>query len=221
MENDNNRAPVYQLEINDIVLKARVPPGDEPHPVFVLLHGWTGDETSMWIFASRLPAEALLLAPRGLYESPLGGYSWYLKQNRLWPIWEDFEPAIYALTHILSDQYFPNGDFSRLRMVGFSQGAALCYSFALSQAMPLRAIAGLSGFVPEEAIQFVNRRPLENLPIFVAHGDHDQLVPVDIARKGVELLQNAGALVSYCEHKAGHKLNAECFRSLQIFFQQN
>jgi predicted esterase len=63
--------------------------------------------------------------------------------------------------------------------------------------------------------------PLKDVAVFIAHGTRDQLVPVERARLGVEVLQQAGAIVSYCEHEAGHKLNADCFRSLQLFFQQN
>lgn len=221
MEDSGDHRPTNRLEINNLVVQARIPPGDGPHPVFVMLHGWTGDENSMWIFASRLPPHALLLAPRGLYESPLGGFSWYPKLDRALPRLDDFETAIIALTRILSAEYFPSGDFSQLRLLGFSQGAAFAYCIALRQAKPLCAVAGLSGFVPEGASRLVYGRPLNHLPVFIAHGDQDRLVPVELARQGVELLQQAGAVVSYCEHEAGHKLNAACFRSLQIFFQQN
>jgi phospholipase/carboxylesterase len=221
MGNLDIHRPTHRLEINNLVIQARIPPGDRPHPVFVMLHGWTGDENSMWIFASRLPANAILLAPRGLYDSPMGGFSWYPKLDKAWPELNDFETAMAALTEILSTDYFPEGDFSQLRMVGFSQGAALAYSFALAQAKRLRALAGLSGFVPEGASRLAGEYPLEDVPVFIAHGIQDQLVPVERARQGVAILQQAGAVVSYCEHQADHKLNADCFRSLQIFFQQN
>ncbi len=207
-------------KINNLVIQERIPEGEGPFPVFLLLHGWTGDETSMGIFASRLPGNALLLAARGLYESPLGGYSWQARREGGWPAVEDFREAIQALTGILTARYFPQGDFSQLRLVGFSQGAALAYSFALLKAKPLRALAGLSGFVPEGAGSLVSEKPLEGLPVFVAHGTQDQLVPAARARQGVEILRQAGAVVSYCEHNAGHKLNAACFRGLEEFFRR-
>lgn len=103
--------PTHKLEIGHLVVQARIPPGEGQHPVFVMLHGWTGDENSMWIFAPRLPADAILLAPRGLYESPLGGYSWYPKIDRLWPRIEDFDEAIAGLRQILMPTFFPEGNF--------------------------------------------------------------------------------------------------------------
>jgi phospholipase/carboxylesterase len=221
MGNHDEYRPTHRIEINDLMIQARIPSGEGPHPVFVMLHGWTGDENSMWIFSSRLPANAILLSPRGLYDSPMGGFSWYPKLDKAWPALSDFEIAIVALTKVLSSDYFPVGDFSRLCMVGFSQGAALVYSFALKQAKRLRAFAGLSGFMPEGAARLAVGHPLEDVPVFIAHGTRDKLVPIERARQGVEVFKQAGAAVSYCEHEAGHKLNADCFRSLQIFFQQN
>jgi phospholipase/carboxylesterase len=213
--------PNQKIEIGQQVIQARVPPGNGQYPVFVMLHGWTGDENSMWIFASRLPAEAILLSPRGLYVSPRGGYSWYPKIDRDWPRISDFDEAISALVRILSPEYFPQGDFSQLRLVGFSQGAALAYCFAFSQQKSLRALAGLSGFMPEGVSSSGNNHWLEGLPVFIAHGTQDELVPVERARRSAQIFQEAGAVVSYCEHEAGHKLNASCFRSMEIFFEQN
>jgi phospholipase/carboxylesterase len=213
--------PTHRVEIDNLVIQARLPSGTGPFPVFVMLHGWTGDEDSMWIFSSRLPVNTILLSPRGLFESPSGGYSWYPKLDKAWPVLNDFEAAITVLNEVLAIDYFPTGDFSQLRLLGFSQGAALVYSFALTQGKRLRAIAGLSGFVPEGAARLANGYPLSDVAVFIAHGTKDQLVPIERARQGVAILEQAGAHVSYCEHEAGHKLNADCFRSLQIFFQQN
>ena len=47
-------------------VRYRGPQGTGYHAVILLLHGWTGDENSMWIFASRLPDQAILISPRGL-----------------------------------------------------------------------------------------------------------------------------------------------------------
>jgi len=221
MEISDDHRPTQRVEINHLVIQVRIPPGPGPHPVVVMLHGWTGDENSMWIFSSRMPPNAILLAPRGVYDSPMGGYSWYPKINKAWPDLNDFETAIKALSDVLSVDYFPTGDFSLLRLVGFSQGSAFGYSFALRQTKPLRALAGLSGFIPDGASTLAERYPLQDVPVFIAHGTRDQLVPIERARQSVTVLQQAGGIVSYCEHQAGHKLNAECFRSLQIFFQQN
>lgn len=206
------------LEIDGWVFRQRVPQGEGPHPVVLMLHGWTGDEHAMWIFASRLPAEAMLLAPRGLYSTPYGGYGWHPHKAKSWPWIDDFQPSIEALRLILTEEYFPRADFLDLSLLGFSQGAALSFSYGLLFPFKVRLLAGLSGFMPDGAQALVRNRPLVNKKVFMAHGIQDDLVPITKARQAVGLLEDAGAKVTYCEDDVGHKLSRGCFRGLQAFF---
>ena len=199
-------------------LRLQTPETPGPHPVVLMLHGWTGDENSMWVFAGRLPQPALLAAPRAPHSTPLGGYSWHPLRERGWPQLADFEPAVAALLDLLRPENFPGADLEKLYVVGFSQGAALGCSLALLHPGRVRALGLLSGFVPEDAASLAAPRPLAGLPVFMAHGTQDELVPVGRARQGRDILLAAGADLQYCEHDAGHKLNAGCFRSLQEFF---
>jgi phospholipase/carboxylesterase len=206
------------LQTGQWVIRVREPGGDGPHLVLLLLHGWTGDENSMWIFAGRLPKNYLLIAPRGLHASPLGGYSWHLHKEKRWPSVEDLSPAVDALQELLTPEHFPRGDFSTLRLAGFSQGAALVYTFSLQRPERVIALAGLSGFMPEGAALLAAGQPLRGKRAFVAHGTLDERVPVERARRAVEILEQAEAQVTYCEDEVGHKLSAPCFRGLEAFF---
>lgn len=214
-------ANIAARQIGAWQLKVRQPAGAGPFPVIGMLHGWTGDEDSMWVFAGRLPKNALLIAPRGLYPSPLGGYAWHTQRSRLWPRVEEFDVAVEALLGLFSPQNFPAGDFSQLRLVGFSQGAALTFALGLQHPEQVQALAGLAGFLPDGSAELAVGQPLLDKPVFLAHGTRDELVPVEKARLAATILERAGATVNYCEHDVGHKLNAACFRSLQIFFEDN
>ena len=211
------------LEIGSWVIRYRQPEGPGPHPVIWLLHGWTGDEDSMWIFASKLPQEYLLLAPRGLHQTELGGYSWHpISSTKSWPEVDDFLPAVQALNALMSDwpDTAPRADFSNLRMAGFSQGGALAYTYTMLHPERVQALAGLATFLPDGAAAHLQNLPLEGLPVFVSHGTLDKLVPVARARQAVQLLDRAGANVWYCESEVGHKLSADCFRGMEVFFEQ-
>ena len=83
----------------------------------------------------------------------------------------------------------------------------------------MRAVAGLSGFLPNQFEQYSQSLPIREIPVLLAHGTRDELVPVEKARQAVEQLTRAGARVDYCEDNVGHKLSATCFRSLEVFFQ--
>lgn len=214
-----------RVEIGDWVVLVREPEGSGPFPAFLLLHGWTGDENSMWIFSSRLPPNSVMIAPRGIHDAPMGGYGWYPIKKGLpageeneWPTLDDFRPAVSGLLEILTPEQFPKADFSELRLVGFSQGAAFAYSFSLIHPERVVNFAGLAGFMPEDVEDLVRERPLVDKSAYVTHGIRDDMVPIAKARRAVELLGRAGAKVTYCEDDAGHKLSATCFRGMQEFF---
>ena len=228
---------LYSAKYRDLVMKIQIPDGEGPHPVLLLLHGWTGDENVMWIIASRLPGNYLMISPRGLYNSPMGGYAWHEHRSKDWPAVDEFRPAVEILVDLvqaknklqeaLADGGSDNGaskeaiaraDFSTVSLVGFSQGAALAYSFALMYPERIQLLGGLAGFMPERVENLVASQPLDGQKVFITHGTEDEIVPVEKARRSVELMERAGSNVTYCEQQAGHKLSAACFRALESFF---
>ena len=227
-----------KFQFRNWTLRIRLPEGEGPHPLLLLLHGWTGDEDVMWIFTDRLPARYLMLAPRGIYEAQSGGFGWSPHTDNTWPTVEDFRPAVSGLVALLDDlrrsatqsvtshEELPlnvgdailQADFSDLNLLGFSQGAALAYTFALLHPERVNKVAGLASFLPKNVEQLMANRPLVDVPVFVAHGTLDDQVPVKKAREAVEILNRLGAEVTYCEEEVGHKLSAGCFRALDSFF---
>jgi len=209
----------YRTEtISDLIVRLRIPDQEGKYPVLLLLHGWTGDENSMWIFESRLPQDNMILAPRGIYPSPLGGYGWRKSDRDRWPNMDDFTHAINSINELISKKDLVQADFSRINLVGFSQGAALAYAFSIEYPNRVSAIAALSGFLPSDVESTIENSNLNGLPIYITHGSQDELVPVDRARYAVEALTQAGAKVSYCEEEVGHKLSATCFNGMESFF---
>lgn len=208
------------IQLDGWTLRQGNPSGPGPHPVLLLLHGWTGNEDVMWIFANRLPKNALMLAPRGLYPTALGGYGWQPSPENRWPELDDFRPAMEALWSLLTPKNFPSADLAKIRLVGFSQGAALGYSLALAYPERIDAFAGLSGFAPGGVEDLIKSQPLAGKACFMAHGTQDELVPVWRARQARQTMIEAGALVTYCEDEVGHKLSASCFRGMEKFFER-
>lgn len=207
------------VSIDQWVMRIRRPEGQGLFPVLLLLHGWTGDENSMWVFTPRLPKDALIIAPRGMFNTRGSGYSWHPELSKPWPWMDDFKPAVEKILAVITNLHFPDGDFSNLHVMGFSQGTALAYSMAILYPERITSLAGLSGFLPDGASAWLGHNRLSGLPVFIAHGTDDGRVPVEKARTSVEMLEQAGAKVTYCEDDIGHKLSAKCFRGLEAFYQ--
>jgi len=206
-------------EINDWILRERIPHGDGLLPAIVMLHGWTGDENAMWQFASKLPVDAFLIAPRAIYDSPYGGYSWTPSSSSPISSLEDFTKAVNELFVLLQPENFLNTDLSNIHLLGFSQGAALAFTFALRHSERVGFIAGLSGFLPENISSLMEGNPLKGKHVFLAHGSQDKLIPLEHAQQAAQALGKAGARVSFCIDNVGHKLSAACFSSLSVYFR--
>lgn len=192
-----------------------------PFRLLVLLHGWTGDENSMWVFARNLPAQVAVLAPRGPHVAPEGGYTWREIRTETWglPGLDDLRRSAEALIGFIDDWSQAAGvSANQIDLIGFSQGAALSYTLALLHPERIRALAALSGFMPGGAEDLLARHPLAGKPVFVAHGRQDNMIPVEHARRSVALLEGSGARVTYCETDGGHKVSADCFTRLADLF---
>ncbi|MDD5466695.1 MAG: hypothetical protein PHS96_02700 [Anaerolineales bacterium] len=208
---------IQTLDMDGLRVSFRWPVGAASPGLLLLLHGWTGDERSMWIFTERLPLKRLILSPRGLYPAPGGGYSWTMATERGWPSIDDFRPAIDRLLALLAEEPWEQAAEPPWVVIGFSQGAALAYALALTHPQRVGALVGLSGFLPRGAEGLVGRRPLDGLPVFIAHGKRDELVEAEQARLAQRILALAGAEVVYCEEDVGHKLSRACFRGMEEF----
>lgn len=205
-------------EIGDWVIRERKPTSDGSPRLLLMLHGWTGDENSMEVFGERMPGPYWLVAPRGIYPSPSGGYSWFQEQEKTWPWVDDFRPAIEALFELLVPENFPGADLEKVDLMGFSQGTGLVYALAFLFPQRVRNLAGLAGFIPEGCEALARNQPLNGKRIFVAHGSLDKTVPIEKGRHSVAVLQAAGAQVTFCEDAVGHKLGKKCFDGLKKFF---
>ena len=192
-----------------------------PHPTVVMLHGRFGNEDVMWIFARAIPDHWLIVAPRAIHTHPDGGYVWHHREPDEWPTLNEFDQAVTAVTRFiqaLPKQY--DADLQQIYLMGFSQGAATAYATAMRQPALVKGIAGLVGFVPVKCDEALEIAPLANLPIFMAVGKEDPLIPYERAQKCAQTLRAAQAQLSYHDYETGHKLNSQGMRDLQQWWAE-
>ena len=202
----------------------RIRESTDPSPrLMLLIHGLTGDENSMWVFAQNLPSRFWMVAPRAPYDSQMeqGGYSWNIRDSGTVdrPSLEQLRPSAEALIRLV-DEYSASiqVDAGTFDVMGFSQGAAMCSLLAFLYPQRIRKVGMLAGFVPGGLEERVSQRPVEGKPFFVAHGTKDETVPIEAARASVAVLEQAGAQVTFCEDEVGHKVSVNCLRAMKSFF---
>ena len=221
MPDGNN---THQLTYNGWTMRVRHAV-QEPARFMLLLHGWTGDENSMWIFARKFPEDLWIAAPRAPHVSKKGGYSWrsphsVQTNDRGLPTLPDLKPAADDLVRLVDDISASIGvDATQFNVAGFSQGGALTNVLALLYPERIHKAAVLAGFMPTGTDELLTRRVLAGKQFFVAHGSQDNLVPIELARQAIELLEEAGAQVTFCDAEVGHKVSADCLRGLETFLK--
>ena len=198
----------------NLVHRARVPetPTGQRRPAVVLVHGWQGNEKVMGIFERTVPPQAAIISPRAPLAFAADRFGWYdLDQGE-----STFEAGVAALESFVIQlpEAYPV-DPQRVVLMGFSQGASMCYALLLKAPELMLGVAGLSGFLPDPARQWLAPGRLAGKQVFSAHGTEDETVAVPFARAACKELTRAGANVDAHEYEGvGHKLNAQGVRDL-------
>ena len=208
------------VEFNNWTLRIRKA-SQQPARLMLLIHGLTGDENSMWVFARNFPSHYWIVAPRAPYTAPTSGYSWRPPQyGNLDRVGLDvLRSSSEALIRLVDEYAASLGiDAGTFDTMGFSQGAAMCNTLAFLYPDRIRKAGILAGFVPGGLEEVASRHPLEGKPFFVTHGTRDEMVSVDRARASIGVLEQAGAKVTYCEDDVAHKVSVTCLRALKDFF---
>ena len=207
------------IEFNGWTL--RICPSETENPrLLLMIHGWTGNENSMWVFTKKFPADYWIIAPRAPHPADPQGFSWRPPQPSTFgrPSLETLSPSAEALIRLV-DEYSASVkvEAQQFDAIGFSQGAAMVNVLGMLYPERVRKMGVLAGFVPSGLEAYADKRVLEGKRIFVAHGTQDEMVPIDRARASMEVLEQAGASITYCEDEVGHKLSSTCLRALENY----
>ena len=95
----------------------------------------------------------------------------------------------------------------KLVIAGFSQGALMSLDSGLRTDLKLAGIICMSGGLYEHDLPDLRTRV--GLPVLIAHGSADDVVPVNYARRARRVLEDAGLVVEYHEYPMGHQVAME------------
>lgn len=189
----------------------------DKNPLLLLLHGYGSNEEDLFSFANELPEEYYVISARAPYSLMYGAYAWYAinfdadenKFSDLNQARESRELVVTFINELIAN--YPI-DADKITLIGFSQGCILSYAIALSYPQKVQRIVGMSGYFNEEiAIEDYQKNNFSNLKIFASHGNVDQVVPVEWARKAKPILDNLGIENIYKEYPVGHGVAPQNF----------
>ena len=110
---------------------------------------------------------------------------------------------------------------SRIVLAGFSQGGAITLHTGLRQPQPLAGLIALSCYLPlAESFSKEAAAGSKGVPVFLAHGTQDPVVPLARGAASRDALKAAGYAVEWHDYPMPHSVSAEEIRDIAAFMQR-
>ena len=170
----------------------------------VLLHGWGADAQDLVPVGKLLTEgfkdsfEIVSLSAPQLHPSG-SGRQWY----PLYPNdWEQVPNAVLELERRLDNLCLEQIPLNKTLLLGFSQGGAM--ALELARRRKFEGVFALSSY-PHPEWQPVKDMP----PVFLCHGNMDQVVPKEASQKSFDILRKNGINTELYFFDGGHEINNE------------
>jgi phospholipase/carboxylesterase len=109
----------------------------------------------------------------------------------------------------------------RIVLAGFSQGGALALQAALRQPEPLAGVLALSTYLPLSATLEPERSPANReVPIFMGHGQYDDIIPLARAEQSRQILERLGYKVEWHTYPMPHSICPEEIAHISAFLRR-
>jgi phospholipase/carboxylesterase len=208
---------VRTLSLVHRTLSVRAKQAQPKPPLLLLLHGIGSNEDDLFSLAPYLDERFLIVSARAPFVMGPGSFGWFNIEFTPRGILADMNQAEQSRALLIKfmDELIEayNVDPACFFLLGFSQGAMMSLAAALSQPDKVAAIATLSGRFPSQ-VQTPDPEALRGMPVFVAHGIYDPVLPVEAGREAREKLEALGAALTYHEYPMGHEVSMESLRDL-------
>lgn len=200
--------------------------GNPARQLIVFLHGYGADGSDLLGLGQQIAPlfpDAAFIAPNAPERCAMSmtGYQWFPLTMRDPSEYErGVEQAMPLLKSFLMaelERYQLSA--SALALVGFSQGTMMALHVGPRMEGPIGGIVGFSGLLaaPETLAADAVGKP----PILLAHGDADEIVPVQFLDQALSALKAAGfAVDAHVSNGLGHGIDPDGLRLCVEFLQR-
>jgi len=109
----------------------------------------------------------------------------------------------------------------RILLAGFSQGGAMALHTGLRYPERLGGILALSCYVPLAQTLAEERHPVnQSIPIFMAHGQFDDIVPLRLGQASADLLRQQGYQPEWHDYPMRHEVNMDEINAIGVWLRQ-
>jgi len=126
--------------------------------------------------------------------------------------------AVEGLIAREAERGIPRG---RIVLAGFSQGGAITLQAGTRAEEPLAGLMALSTYLPLAGSAAAEATPASRgIPIFMAHGTTDPVIPIARSAASRDRLQELGYKVEWHEYPMQHSVNADEIRAIAAFLKR-
>jgi phospholipase/carboxylesterase len=195
-------------------------------PLLLLLHGVGSNERDLFGLASSLDARFLLLSLRAPHTIGPESYAWF--QVTFTPEGPAINPTqaeasrttLIAFVQEAVTTY--EADPHQVYLMGFSQGAIMSASVALTRPDLVAGFVLMSGRILPEIRPFVApAEQLQGLPFLVVHGTADRVLPLAHAHASRAFLSSLPVELTSHEYAMGHEVSSESLADVTAWLSQH
>ena len=203
----------------------RIETGPKPEATVIWLHGLGADGHD---FEPIVPELRLKKAVRFIFpHAPIRPVT--INQGMRMRAWYDIlqlgggpedEAGLRASQKITEELIGAQGmPTSKIVLAGFSQGGAIVLQTALRFPERLAGVVALSTYLPLASTLAAERSDAnKDLPIFMAHGQYDDLIPLSRARTSREHMEKLGYKIEWHDYPMPHSVCAPEIADISAFF---
>lgn len=181
-------------------------------PVLVLMHGVGSNEQDLADFGASLDPRLDVYSLRGPLAMGPHSYGWFHVNFTAQGPLHNREQAEAARQHIVKFLHElrqkSNVDTERIFLAGFSQGAIMSFSVALTESHLVTSVFGIGGRTLQEMAALSRETKYSTTPdVFILHGVNDNKLPFFHAEASERVFAEAGFPVQLLSCPAGHEIS--------------
>ena len=173
------------------------------------MHGRDAYAETIFSVEHMLPKSFHIVSIRATYRSPREGYEWFKPYDYEHPLEsfaeEHFRESVDLATETIRSVISEKGVASdQLHLLGFSQGAAMCFFLGLEGKLQPKRVVPMSGFFPRPIEAWTTVSTSASYP--VTHGTEDKVVSTSESKYSVEFLRRHQISAEYYAYHGRHKM---------------
>lgn len=148
------------------------------------------------------------------------GYAFFTDEEEGIPERKVFDKVVTYLHQFIAEAVEEYSlDQSKISLIGFSQGAVLVQTLALTMGNVIKGVAALSGYLPNFVKEEYRKHPVDHLTMFISHGEYDYVIPFHWGLESKSYFEELGANVIYKTYEDGHGVTPANKHDLTTFIR--